>query len=212
MLEFIIQILTRWLSGVKQAYFYDKKWFEGVYVSVLMCIVYFAWAVINGNPYILLLISGLPIIYYFLYKAFKTDKTKQVHTLEYLGNYWFNFTAFFMGGDLLGLIFAIYVGDLVFNMPIQKYFTGNYINKVSITNDPTGRTTNFYLFGDEYKVRNLLANGYHKLYFAIFCTIAYCLLWYFNYSITIKDFYKLWIFQEKNVYLKYFITNVIFID
>jgi hypothetical protein len=92
-----------------------------------------------------------------------------------------------MGGDLLGLIFAIYVGDLVFNMPIQKYFTGNYINKVSITNDPTGKTTNFYLFGKEYKVPNLLSNGYHKLYFAIFCTISYFILWYFNKSLTISD-------------------------
>jgi hypothetical protein len=155
-------------------------------MSVFMCIVYFFWALINGNIYSLLLISGLPIIYYFLYRAFKTDKPKQVHTLEYLGNYWFNFTAFFMGGDLLGLLLAIYVGDLVFNMPIQKHFTGNYINKVSITNDPTGKTTNFYLFGKEYKVRNLLSNGYHKLYFAIFCTISYCLLWYFNYTLTIS--------------------------
>jgi hypothetical protein len=92
-----------------------------------------------------------------------------------------------MGGDLLGLIFAIYVGDLVFNMPIQKYFTGNYINKVSITNDPTGKTTNFYLFGKERKVPNLLSNGYHKLYFAIFCTISYFILWYFNKSLTISD-------------------------
>lgn len=187
MLEFIIQILTRWLSGVKQAYFYDKKWFEGLYMSVLMCIVYFVWAIINENIYSLLLISGLPIIYYFLYKAFKNEKPNQVHTLEFLGNYWFNFTAFFMGGDLLGLIFAIYVGDLVFNMPIQKHFTGNYINKVSITDDPTGRTTNFYLFGKEYKVRNLLANGYHKLYFAIFCTISYFAVYYLGYSLTITD-------------------------
>jgi hypothetical protein len=194
MLEFIIQILTRWLSGVKQSYFYDKKWFEGIYISVLMCIVYFAWAVINSNPYSLLLISGLPIIYYFLYKAFKTDKPKQVHTLEYLGNYWFNFTAFFMGGDLLGLIFAIYVGDLVFNMPIQKHFTGNYINKVSITNDPTGKTTNFYLFGKEYKVRNLFSNGYHKMYAAIILTIVYSILVYFDFHLTIKDILtiKLW--------------------
>jgi hypothetical protein len=149
--------------------------------------VYFGWALINGNPYSLLLISGLPIIYYFLCIAFLNNKEKQIHTLEYLGNYWFNFTAFFMGGDLLGLIFAIYVGDLVFNMPIQKYFTGNYINKVSITDDPTGKTTNFYLFGKEYKIPNLLSNGYHKLYFAILCTISYFILWYFNKSLTISD-------------------------
>jgi hypothetical protein len=187
MLEFIIQILTRWLSGAKQAYFYKKQWYNGVYISILMCIAYYAWAIINSNPYSLLLISGLPVIYYFLYKAFKDGKEKQIHTLEYLGNYWFNFTAFFMGGDLLGLIFAIYVGDLVFNMPIQKYFTGNYLNKVSITNDPTGKTTNFYLFGKEHKVPNLLSNGYHKLYFAIFCTISYFILWYFNKSLTISD-------------------------
>jgi hypothetical protein len=190
MLEFIIQILTRWLSGVKQAYFYDKKWFEGYYILVLMYISYYAWAVINGNIYSLLLINGLPIIYSFLYFAFKNNKEKQVHTLEYLGNYWFNFTAFFMGGDLLGLIFAIYVGDLVFNMPIQKYFTGNYINKVSITNDSTGKTTNFYLFGKEYKVRNLFINGYHKLYFAIFCTISYFAVYYLGYSLTITDIIK----------------------
>jgi hypothetical protein len=192
MLEFIIQILTRWLSGVKQSYFYQTKWFEGIYFTCGMCIIYLIWAAVNNNTLAFIVPLGEIIIYYFLYDAFKTNKTKRIHTLEYLGNYWFNFGAFFFGGDLLGLIFAIYVGDLVFNMPIQKHFTGNYINKVSITDDPTGRTTNFYFNGKEYKVRNLLSNGYHKLYFAIFCTIAYCLLWYFNYSITIKDFYKLW--------------------
>jgi hypothetical protein len=192
MLEFIIQILTRWLSGVKQSYFYQTKWFEGVYFIFGMCIIYLIWASVNNNPLSFIVPLGEIIIYYFLYDAFKTNKTKRIHTLEYLGNYWFNFGAFFLGGDLLGLIFAIYVGDLLFNMPIQKHFTGNYINKVSITDDPTGRTTNFYFNGKEYKVRNLLSNGYHKLYFAIFCTIAYCLLWYFNYSLTIKNFYKLW--------------------
>lgn len=199
MLEFIIQILTRWLSGVKQAYFYDKKWFEGIYFSVLMIVNYFSWALFNGNPYSLILISGLPIIYYFLYLAFKNEKSKQVHTLEYLGNYWFNFTAFFMEGDLLGLIFAIYVGDLVFNMPIQKYFTGNYINKVSITNDPTGKTTNFYLFGKEYKVRNLFINGYHKMYAAIGCTIIYTILWYNNVHYYFPyEFIKTWILNIIN--------------
>lgn len=187
MLEFIIQILTRWLSGIKQSYFYQTKWFEGIYFTFGMCIIYLIWAAVNNNPLSFIVPLGEIIIYYFLYDAFKTNKTKRIHTLEYLGNYWFNFGAFFLGGDLLGLIFAIYVGDLLFNMPIQKHFTGNYINKVSITDDPTGKTTNFYLFGKEYKVRNLLSNGYHKLYFAIFCTIAYCLLWYFNYSLTISD-------------------------
>jgi hypothetical protein len=187
MLEFVIQILTRWLSGAKQAYFYKKQWYNGIYVSVLMCIVYLAWAIINGKILSIIVPTGAFIIYYWLYVAFTFNKQKDIHTLEYLGNYWFNFGAFLLGGDLLGLIFAIYVGDLVFNMPIQKHFTGNYINKVSITDDPTGKTTNFYLWGKEYKVRNLLTNGYHKLYFAIFCTITYFALWYFGISLTITD-------------------------
>jgi hypothetical protein len=187
MLEFIIQVLTRWLSGAKQAYFYKKQWYNGIYVSVLMCIVYIAWAIINGKILSIIVPTGAFIIYYWLYVAFTFNKQKDIHTLEYLGNYWFNFGAFFLGGDLIGLIFAIYVGDLVFNMPIQKHFTGNYINKVSITDDPTGKTTNFYLWGKEYKVRNLLTNGYHKLYFAIFCTISYFALWYFGISLTITD-------------------------
>lgn len=187
MLEFIIQVLTRWLSGVKQSYFYQSKWFEGAYFTFGMCIIYLIWAAVNNNTLAFIIPLGEIIIYYFLYDAFKTNKTKRIHTLEYLGNYWFNFGAFFLGGDLLGLIFAIYVGDLVFNMPIQKHFTGNYINKVSITNDPTGKTTNFYLFGKERKVPNLLSNGYHKLYFAILCTISYFILWYFNKSLTISD-------------------------
>jgi hypothetical protein len=187
MLEFVIQVLTRWLSGAKQAYFYKKQWYNGIYVSVLMCIVYVAWAIINGKILSIIVPTGAFIIYYWLYVAFTFNKQKDIHTLEYLGNYWFNFGAFLLGGDLLGLIFAIYVGDLVFNMPIQKHFTGNYINKVSITDDPTGKTTNFYLWGKEYKVRNLLTNGYHKLYFAIFCTITYFALWYFGISLTITD-------------------------
>jgi hypothetical protein len=187
MLEFVIQILTRWLSGAKQAYFYKKQWYNGIYVSVLMCIVYLAWAIINGKILSIIVPTGAFIIYYWLCVAFAFNKQKNIHTLEYLGNYWFNFGAFLLGGDLLGLIFAIYVGDLVFNMPIQKHFTGNYINKVSITDDPTGKTTNFYLWGKEYKVRNLLTNGYHKLYFAIFCTITYFALWYFGISLTITD-------------------------
>jgi hypothetical protein len=187
MLEFVIQVLTRWLSGAKQAYFYKKQWYNGICVSLLMCIVYIGWAIINGKILSIIVPTGAFIIYYWLYVAFTFNKQKDIHTLEYLGNYWFNFGAFLLGGDLLGLIFAIYVGDLVFNMPIQKHFTGNYINKVSITDDPTGKTTNFYLWGKEYKVRNLLTNGYHKLYFAIFCTITYFALWYFGISLTITD-------------------------
>lgn len=187
MLEFIIQILTRWLSGIKQSYFYQKKWYEGVYFTIAMCIVYLAWAVINGNPLAFIVPTGAAVIYCLLYDAFKNDKTDRIHTLEYAGNYWFNFGAFFLGGDLLGLIFAIYVGDFVFNLPIQKHFTGNYLNKVSITDDPTGKTTNFFFLGREYKVRNLFSNGYHKMYAAIVFTIAYIFIIYKGWHLTIND-------------------------
>jgi hypothetical protein len=152
-----------------------------------MCLVYYRWALATGNVWALLVISGLPIIYFLLYKAFKNNDEKKIHTLEYLGNYYFNFAAFFLGGDLLGLVFAIYVGDLLFNLPIQKHFTGNYFNKVSITNDPTGKTTNFYFMGEEYKMRNLFTNGYVKLGVAILCTIIYVTLWYFNIHLVITD-------------------------
>jgi hypothetical protein len=187
MLEFVFQSLTRWLSGIKQSYYYQKKWYEGNYFSIVMCLVYYRWALATGNVWALLVISGLPIIYFLLYKAFKNNDEKKIHTLEYLGNYYFNFAAFFLGGDLLGLVFAIYVGDLLFNMPIQKHFTGNYLNKVSITNDPTGKTTNFYFMGKEYKMRNLFTNGYVKLGVAILCTIIYVTLWYFNIHLVITD-------------------------
>lgn len=192
MLEFIIQILTRWLSGVKQAYFYQKKWYEGIYFSILMIVNYLSWAMFNSNPLAFIVPALAAINYAFLAYAFYKDKSKQVHTLEYLGNYIFNFGAFFLGGDLLGLIFAIYVGDFVFNLPIQKHFTGNYLNKVAITNDPTGKTTNFYLFGKEYKVPNLFSNGYHKMYAAIILTIVYFVLIYLDFHLTITDFYNLW--------------------
>ncbi len=192
MLEFIIQILTRWLSGVKQSYFYQKKWYEGSYFTVGMCLFYVLWAVVNINVLAFIVPLGAIIIYYFLYDAFKTDKTKRIHTLEYLGNYWFNFGAFFLGGDLLGLIMAIYVGDFLFNLPIQKHFTGNYLNKVAITDDPSGKTTNFYIGKIEFKVPNLFSNGYHKMYAAIFFTVTYLALWYFDIHLTITDFYNLW--------------------
>lgn len=187
MLEFIIQILTRWLSGVKQSYFYQKKWYEGIYFSLFMLAVYIVWAAVNGNTYAFIVPTGIVVIYYLLYKAFKLDQTNKIHTLEYAGNYWFNFGAFLLGGDLLGLIFAIYVGDFVFNLPIQKHFTGNYLNKVSITNDPTGKTTNFYLFGKERKFPNLFTSGYSKMYAAIIFTIAYIFVLYKGWHLTIKD-------------------------
>ena len=190
MLEFIIQILTRWLSGIKQSYFYQKKWYEGIYFSLLMLAAYITWAAINSNPLAFIIPALLAINYAFLAYAFYKDKSKQVHTLEYLGNYIFNFGAFFLGGDLLGLIFAIYVGDFVFNLPIQKHFTGNYLNKVAITNDPTGKTTNFYLFGKEYKMRNLISNGYYKMYFAIILTIVYSFVYYKGWHLTISDIIK----------------------
>lgn len=192
MLEFIIQILTRWLSGVKQTYFYKKDWYEGIYFSILMIVNYLSWAMFNGNLLALIVPALAAINYAFLAYAFYKDKSKQVHTLEYLGNYIFNFGAFFLGGDLLGLIFAIYVGDFVFNLPIQKHFTGNYLNKVAITDDPTGKTTNFFLFGREFKVPNLFSNGYHKMYAAIILTIVYFVLVYFDFHLTITDFYNLW--------------------
>lgn len=199
MLEFIIQSLTRWLSGVKQAYFYKKQWFHGIYMSVLMCIGYVIWAAINGNPYGYIVPALAVINYAFLFRAFYKEKEKQVHSLEYLGNYIFNFGAFFFGGDLIGLIFAIYVGDFLFNLPIQKLFTGNYLNKVAITNDPTGKTTNFYLFGKEHKVPNLFSNGYHKMYAAIGCTIIYTILWYNNVHYYFPyEFIKTWILNIIN--------------
>lgn len=192
MLEFIIQILTRWLSGVKQTYFYKKDWYEGIYFSILMIVNYLSWAMFNGNLLALIVPALAAINYAFLAYAFYKDKSKQVHTLEYLGNYIFNFGAFFLGGDLLGLIFAIYVGDFVFNLPIQKHFTGNYLNKVAITDDPTGKTTNFFLFGREFKVPNLFSNGYHKMYAAIILTIVYFVLVSLDFHLTITDFYNLW--------------------
>ena len=191
MLEFIIQILTRWLSGVKQAYFYQKKWYEGIYFSLLMLAGYVTWAAINKNPWGYIVPALAAINYAFLANAFYKDKSKQVHTLEYLGNYIFNFGAFFFGGDLLGLIFAIYVGDFLFNLPIQKYFTGNYLNEVAITDDPTGKTTNFYLFGREFKVPNLFTSGYTKMYAAIIFTIAYIFVLHKGWHLTIKDILKL---------------------
>lgn len=180
MLEFIIHSLTRLLSGIKQAYFYDKNWYHGIYFSIYMIVAYVIWAIINGNPYGFIVPVLAAINYTFLAYVFYKGKEKQVHTLEYLGNYIFNFGAFFFGGDLVGLVMGIYVGGFLFNAPIQKQATGNYINEVSITNDPTGKTTNFFLFGKEFKVRNLLTSGYHQMYAAIASTIIYLILYYKN--------------------------------
>ena len=78
--------------------------------------------------------------------------------------------------DLYLMILSTYWIETVFKAPINLFIGRKVIERIDGTDDPTGKTVNFYLLGKEYKVPRV-SNGYTKLYLGIIGLLVWAILY-----------------------------------
>lgn len=190
MIGFIFQILVRIFSGQKNANYYYKDYNRGLSFSVFMCICFGVYGVLTNT----LIFQILPVLAtYKMCNEFEKRNMKYIHLGEYFIVHSFTLICLLTPNmDWIGVTIGSLLGNEFFNMPIQKKFTGNYINKVSITDDLTGKYLGVYIFGRKFKIPRISSNGYVRLGIASFLTLFYIInLFTFKYTITINDIWNL---------------------
>lgn len=134
---------------------------------------YYANRTNERNGYMLMMLAG-SILYYptasvvmlvlliVQYMVFETNRSKWIHSTEYLVSWTIYWSAILNGADLLGVISSVLLLEVIFKMPINIYIGRRAIERVDGTNDPTGKTVDFWLFGKQYHVPRI-SNGYITL-------------------------------------------------
>jgi hypothetical protein len=127
-----------------------------------------------------------------MFKAFENGDGKFIHLGEYLIIHTFTFISLvFTNCDWVGITIGSIMGNNFFNMPIQKKFTGHYVNKVSMTDSVDGKYLGVYIGKYFIKIPRL-SNGYVRLWIGIILSILYIINYILiGYTFNIHDFINL---------------------
>lgn len=214
MITLFFAIFVRALSGWKNAFHYmstipnmnnipylrsSQKWLMIILSTFTLSIImiasseYYSCFIPNTDLIKLLIFIPVGISWFMMMYVFYDNIGKALHTAEYLLMVSWTIIVIILGADILALGCGMYLGLALFNMPIQWVSTGKWINKISITDDPTGKTTGYWI-GPYFIQLSRFSNGYVNLIIGLITSIGYCLFAYF--------------YPEINVNLDYLITNV----
>jgi hypothetical protein len=151
------------LCGAKNVSYYVRNYslnFLIIALLMVLCFIIAYWYNVGYMAYI------VAIFLYWQLHIFSHDLGKQIHLSEYFVSFSIRALLVLCGADILMLILSTYWIETVFKAPINLFIGRKIIEKIDSTDDPTGKTVNFYLLGKEYKVPRI-SNGYTKLYLGI---------------------------------------------
>lgn len=121
---FTLLCLFRFLSGCKNASYYNNNIREALWFSIGMILVIIG---IGVKIYTIFLL--LPILFiYLMFRVFMRRRTDLVHLYENLVQYSL-ILVLLPYVNLVILLLSSLAGNALFNMPIQKQAFGSYINK-----------------------------------------------------------------------------------
>ena len=190
MINFLLYVLHRCFSGMKNGSgYWLKPEIFGIpkaivcaAATLLTLSVPIAYAfIMHLNLYSKLMfisISAFPIICCY---ALLTGRGKWVHSLEFATTWSFPALAIILGGDIITPILAYPLGEVLFNGFVRLGSKRPFIDRAEVTNDATGKTVNFWLFGREFKlprihdgrIRAAIAAGATALWFVNHLLIQY---------------------------------------
>lgn len=192
-------LLFRLFSGFKNASYYGRS--QGYQISfgtisLVGLILSILYAVIKApNIITLLCLTAVVIVLLLEHRAFRKGIATQIHLLELLFTSLFSLALLLSCQNIWTILVASWVGNSLFNMPINFVSSGKVIEKIDFTDDPTGKT--FGLHIGKWKIGvPRISNGYVSLGVSIALTIIWAL--------TVKYLpYTLCDIPFINAYLKY---------
>jgi hypothetical protein len=193
-------LLFMFLTGSTNAMYYkENKVAHTTLVTTIFMLLIVYWIYVltqfNGtelNAYVFAILIILP--HYF--NGYKLDIYRdklgdKVHLNEYLLNGSFVLINFFFAKvDGLMYICAMHLGGVVFNLYINKVHSGQFLEEVDYTDDPTGKTVGVYIFGSHFRIPRI-SNSYTQLYLGLFLTSVWIVNQYtYKYKVVIDLFNK----------------------
>lgn len=88
------------------------------------------------------------------------------------------------GADILMMVLSTYLTEVSFKLGINLEIGRKAIEKIDGTNDPTGKTVDFWLWGKQYHVPRI-SNGYTQLYLGIAGTLLWLVLYQLGITLTL---------------------------
>ncbi len=184
MLHLLFYFAFMFATGTSNAMYYadrPKASMGFIFLVSAMLLVYFA-IVVQDLPLLnkWLMLLGYCITSFFNFRKiviFDNDDSDNVHSNEYLVNGSFVLGMFFFAKvDGLTYIFGMHLAGVIFNLMVNRVSSGQFLEVVDFTDDPTGRTVGVKIFGDWYKIPRI-SNSYVQL------ALGLCLtsLWVYNY-------------------------------
>jgi len=149
--------------GAKNGSYYAKNYSLNFFIIALIMVLCFILAYWYSVPYMAYIIA---IFLYWQLHIFAHDLGKDIHLSEYFVSFSIRGLLFLAGMDLYLMILSTYWIETVFKAPINLFIGRKVIERIDGTNDNTGKTVDFWLFGKQYHVPRV-SNGYTKLYLGI---------------------------------------------
>lgn len=189
MLTFILTILFRLFSGIKNAEYYKHgvitnadgsegslPYKTGVVTAVIiMTILDYFWMSTFQFPLNLLILLPLIPVWYMMVGVMFKGKSNRVHFWEnVIHPVWF-IVGLVNNADLIALCLGSWVGNVLFNWAIQYYRTGNF---TEIWNRTVYKRTELIQLGNLSIYKPRIQNGYLLVLSGALCLIGYILIWY----------------------------------
>ena len=183
---FIWAIIIRGLSGFDNASFYSDKRVLATFFSILHVLLIGYWSFNHPVQWVHfagMITCGSVVWCWFTFVEKKGD---WIHLTESMITASFTLIAILADGNLVDLTLALYPAMVIFNAPINFIDTGELVQKVDRTDDPTGKTFGIPILG--IKIPRI-ANGYFKLHLAYWSVVLYLVnKWAFHVHIEISMF------------------------
>jgi hypothetical protein len=160
-------------TGAKNGSYYARKYWINFLIIVLLMIMCFMLAYFYAVPYMAYICT---LFLYWQLHIFSHDLGKQIHLSEYFVGFSIRLLLFLIGMDLYLMLLSTYWIETVFKAPINLFIGRKAIERIDGTNDDTGKTVDFWLFGKQYNVPRV-SNGYTKLYLGIIGLLIWAILY-----------------------------------
>lgn len=161
------------IAGAKNGSYYAGRSYDNLNYLLLLWILLGGYVLYYDQTWLVIPIAG---VMWWQGLIFTRGLNKQIHTGEYVLGAVMRGSMWICGTDIWMLILTSYSTDTLFKAPINLYIGRKWVERVDGTDDPSGRTVNFYLFGREFKVPRI-ANGHIRLMLGIIGILAWLLLY-----------------------------------
>ena len=178
-LLFLIAVFT--VAGFKNGFYYSRKMDKNL-MAILTIFILCGFYILTFDKIWLLFLILPPLVWQAI--VFDRGINKDIHLSEYFVSFSIRAMMIICGSDILMMVLSTFLIETAFKLGINLEIGRRWIEKTDGTNDPTGKTVDFWLWGKQYHVPRV-SNGYTKLYLGIAGTLLWLALYQLGITLTL---------------------------